>query len=347
MNMCKRLLRNRSGSALMSVLLVATILVVLTGGIVTLTSQMPDIVRRKTDTVRAKAIAEAGLNQIYSALVRDFDQRNNAGEYSETSFAGGSYVITMLPVSNNAARVISLGRYGVATVRVGMDVCNVGTLGTEGEDPTNPWRYAIFANGNLRLNGTPPAVRGGMHSNQEFRLNGVPSNVEGEVTARTFQWTGGQLPSDQIGTFHEIPFPQLTDPYFVELLKTAKDNGAFRGPGTYRQSDLASLKGGVAWFTGDVTLHGSFTYNGILIVTGNITFQGSGTRTLSGLMFTPGHITANGSTTLYLTGSMMSGGNILFNGAASIFTHSGVGPDDGEDGTEGEDKIVVSAMWEG
>lgn len=204
----------------------------------------------------------------------------------------------------------------------------------------------MFANGNLRLNGTPPTISGLLHTNQEFRLNGNPSNIEGVVSARSFDWSGGQLPASQIGEFSEVPFPSLNDAYFVALLAIAQSNGAVKSSGTFQESDVSAVRGGVFWVTGDATFKGSFTFNGVVVVTGKITFQGSGTRTIAGLLYTPGDITANGSTTLYLTGSMMAGGNIEFNGASSVFTHGAVGPAHDED-TDSGDRIVVSAWWEG
>ena len=338
--------RGTNGSALITVMLVIMVVLLVSGAIAGLSMQMPTQIRRQTDAIRAKTIAEAGINQTYSALAKDFSLRNDSEAFPASVFAGGDYDVTVTPVGNRMARLYSQGRYGRSTVRVGMDVRNVGAMGEYGDGGASPWGYAIFANGDLRLNGTPPAVRGALHTNQEFRLNGVPDNVEGIVTARSFFWTGGELPPEQIGVFREIPFPRLTDEYFVQLLETAQANGAVRNGGTYRQTELDALPGGVAWFNGNVTLHGSFTYNGIMVVTGNIIFRGSGTRTLHGLMFTPGHITANGETTMYLTGSMMAGGNIEYNGASSLFTYDAVGPIGDDDGQAGADRIVVTAWWE-
>ncbi len=347
------LTRNRcKGSGLLTVLVVVLVIAIATASIASLTTGLPVIIRRQSDAIRAKAIAEAGLNEAYSRLTADFGLRYNPAAFPLTNFGGGSYDITVTPIGDSMARLLSVGRYGVATMRVGMDVRNAGTRPeNDGDDdvPPNPWRYAMFANGNLRLNGTPPTVRGHLHTNQEFRLSGNPRNIEGTVTARSFDWSGGQLPPQQIGTFREVPFPSLSDPYFVSLLGIAQANNAVRPGGrTYRASDFAGISGGVIWITGNATLHGSFTFNGVVVVTGKITFQGSGTRVINGLLYTPSSIEANGSTELYLTGSLMAGGNIEFNGASSIFTHGAVGPGGDEDDTPtGEDRIVVTAWWEG
>lgn len=341
----------RRGSSLLMVLGVIAVVAVATASIASLTLNLPGWMRRQTDAIRAKAIAEAGLNEAYARLRDDFSLRYQPLAFGQRSFAGGTYNVTVTPVGERAARLLSVGRYGIAEVRVGMDVRNAAAQsGDSGSDqrPPNPWQYAMFANGNLRLNGTPPTVRGALHSNQEFRLSGNPRNIEGIITARSIVSTGGEIPPQQIGTFREVPFPSLSDPYFVQLLATAQANGAVRSGGTFRESDLATIHGNVLWVTGNATFHGSFTFNGVIVATGRITLRGSGTRVLNGLMYTPGDITSDGSTDLYLTGSMMAGGNIEFNGASSIFTHAPVGP--GEEGYEQEgppDRIVVSAWWEG
>jgi len=341
--------RGRQASAMVVVMTLVILAVFITGSMAAFSTSLAPVVRRMAANIRAKAIAEAGLNRAYALLAEDFSRRTASPLLPSTSFGGGSYDVRVESVGTRAARVYSTGRFGPAEARLCMLVENRNETAEERpSDPLSPWGRAIFANGNLRLNGTPPAVRGDLHSNQQFRLSGRPDNILGTVTARTFNWSGGVLPPSQIGVFQEIRFPQLSDEYFVRLYAAAQARNAIRPGGTYREADLSALSGGVVWFTGDVTFHGSFQFTGDMVVAGNITFQGSGTRVLNGLLYTPGHVTANGATTLMLTGAMLAGGNIEFNGASSIFTHAAVGPAGEQDPTETDrDRVVVSALWEG
>jgi len=330
-------------------MVVLAVIVTVTAAMASLTGSLPNLMRRQTEMIYAKAIAEAGLNEAYSRLARDFSLRYHPQAFPLTPFGGGTYDVTVTPIGERAARLLSEGRYRHAVARLGMDIRNAAAPpdGSDHSTVPDPWKYAMFANGNLRLNGTPPAVRGNLHTNQTFDLNGNPQNIEGTVTARTFSWSGGQLPPEKIGTFRQVPFPTLNDPYFVQLLQIAQQNGAVRGSGTFRSSDLANIRGGVLWVTGSATFHGSFTFNGVIVVTGHITLRGSGTRTVNGLIYTPGNIISNGSTDLYLTGAMLAGGNIEFNGASSLFTYGDVGPGSEEEDETAGDRIVVSAWWEG
>ena len=342
-NETSRTTGRRAGSAMVTTMLTVTVVMAASGAAVAMAAFMPRMVRRQGDFIRAKAIAEAGINEAYSRLVNNFSLLDDPDAFPVTPFAGGSFRVTPHRLDEHTAILASVGRFGAAEARVAVDLRNAR------EDDglfagNSPWGHAIFANGNLQFHGTPPAVRGGMHTNQRFGLSGNPVNVEGTVTARAYNWTGGELPPEQIGAWQEIEFPQLTDQVFVDLFEVAKANGAVRSGGTYQQDDLAGVAGNVVWFTDSVTFHGSFDFDGYVVVAGNVTFRGSGTRTVDGLIYVAGNVTCNGSTDLHLDGAMLAGGNITFNGASSVFTYGFAGPPGVEPEDDSEDHVSV-AVW--
>ncbi len=340
----KRMRNNRSkGSALVTVMLTLTVVMFAAGAAMAMAVFMPRMVRRQGDFIRAKAIAEAGINEAFSRIAGDYSLVHSPAAFPVTAFADGEYHVTPHPLGEGAAILTSIGRFGNAEARVAVDVQHDrGLYGTTGA--RSPWGHAIFANCSLQFHGTPPAVRGGMHTNQTFGLSGNPKNMEGTVTARSFNWTGGELPPEQIGAWEEIEFPKLTDQVFVDLHQVAQANGAVRPGGTYRQADFADIPGNVAWFTGNVTFHGSFDFEGYVIVDGNVTFRGSGVRNLEGLLYIDGTVTCNGSTTMTIEGSMLAGGNVTWNGAAAIFAYGFAGPPGIEPTGDVDDHVSV-AVW--
>lgn len=328
---------------MMTVTLMLMAIMLTTGAVVGITTFMPRLVRRQSDFIRAKAIAEAGINEAYSRLVEDISLYKQSDAFLLTPFAGGSYHVRARELDSETVLLVSEGRFGSSTTHTSVEVHHQSATDSL-YGPDSPWGHAIFSNGNLRFNGTPPAIKGGMHTNQTFRISGNPENVEGTVTAQSFEWTGGELPPEQIGPWQEIPFPQLTDQAFVDLHQSAQAAGAVHGGGTYRASDFAGTSGNVIWFTGDVTFHGNFDFDGYVVVAGNVTFRGSGTRTVSGLLYAQGDVTSNGSTDLHLTGTLMAGGNVTFNGASSVFAHGEAAPPGYEPEDESEN-VVSIAVW--
>ncbi len=325
---------------MMTVMLVLMAIMMTTGAVVAITMFMPRLVRRQSDFIRAKAIAEAGINEAYSRLVDDLSLYRNPEAFAQTSFAGGSYHVRARELDDHTVLLTSEGRFGSSTTHTSVEVSHRAVHDAM-FGPDSPWGHAVFSNGNLRFNGTPPKITASMHTNQTFRVSGNAQNIEGTVTARVID---ANLPPEQIGPWQEIAFPQLTDQAFVDLHQSAQSAGAVRGGGTYRAGDFAGVSGNVIWFTGNVTFHGDFAFDGYVVVNGNVTFRGSGRRTVNGLLYVQGNVTCNGATDLDLTGTMMAGGNITFNGASSVFAHGQTAPPGYE--PEGDTEDVVSvAVW--
>lgn len=307
------------GSALVTALMVIVISTMAVGSLMAYSLAGTHRARRMTYEIRAKAIAEAGANRAYDALRMDYRLRRQGTLFSETPFAGGNYRVVVDSVDGGTTRLISTGQFRGAVHRIGLDVRN--TLHEEGGPPY--FDYAIFANGNMRFNGTPPTIQGGLHTNGEWTLNGNYNNVSGLVSAQN----SDDIPAAYRADWQVLPFPSLSDPDFQSFLAEAEAAGQ------------------LTVHNGNRTFQGSQTFSGVTVVNGNVTFRGAGSRTVDGMLYVTGTVTANGSGTMTLNGTLLAGGNITFNGASGVFNHNsliGGGSSDPDENAH----VVVSGWWD-
>ncbi|MDZ4199264.1 MAG: hypothetical protein U1E27_08270 [Kiritimatiellia bacterium] len=317
--------RKRSGSAIVTVMIVILVAMAAAGSLFAMSSAMPRRAKRMTDTIRAKAIAEAGINRAYS-LLRDGYAAGIAFFPIGATFADGRYDVTIETLSGNESRVVSVGRFGSAVARVGADVRNASDSNSGGEGvPTTPYEQAIFANGNLNINGSPKEVTGAMHTNNDFSLSGNYDGVHGIIYARNSE----VIPQAYRGNWQEIPFPKLTDPDFAAFLADAQARGILRV------------------FNGNTTFQRDVAYTGVVVVNGNLTHGGSGTRTVNGMLYVTGNVEFNGSAAIIVRGAMIVGGNIRFNGSSISNCEFEYDPTYLPFEAETpEDYVVIDAWWE-
>lgn len=312
--------QQKSGSALLTVMVIVTIISLTAGSFYIFAASMAQNSRQMTETIRAQTIAEAGAHLAYSQLKQNFAWRPS-GEF-KSPCGEGTFSLHVIDRENHQARVISVGDYKGARSIIGMDLFDANRppphvvvpgrpLAGGADSPAMEWpedylywaslNYALFANGDLRFNGSP-TVNGHMHANWALIMNG---NDNGFVAGSL---VSGQPVDSRIGTqFHaqwrKIPFPQLTDPEFLAYRNEAQSSGK-----------LTAL-------TGDQVYHRHHVFNGITIIDGDVILRGSGTRVVNGMLYVTGDITANGSAELIVNGTVMAGGNITLNGAAGVHTH--------------------------
>ncbi len=321
----------REGSALLTTMILATVVLITAGGLHAISTSMPRQVRMQTDHIRAKVIAEAGINHGYAILRNDYATGLLAFPIAK-DFSGGRYEVRLVTngLQVGEARLISNGVYGGADAQVGVDARNAALIGpgsVSGPDPLSPFGQSIFANGSLTINGTPKEITGSLFSNQEFALNGQYTNVDGKIYARSYK---DAPPAANLGSWSERPFPQLDDPGFAEFLAEADANGELHV------------------FNGDTSLPKNHVYDGVVIVKGDLTHNGAGSRTVNGMLYVTGNVTFNGSSSIDVTGSLLAGGNVTFNGSSILDT--GLVHDDSDMPTEiagtEDDHVVIDAWWD-
>lgn len=315
----------RNGSAIVTVMTVVLVMMIVAGSLYTVSAAMPIRVRRLTDAIRAKAIAEAGINRAYSLLRNDLSGGLAAFPFG-AQFADGRYDLRAVSLSNGEARIISVGRFGTAEARVGADLRNTAVTNPGGGgNPHHPFGQSVFSNGRLTINGTPSQINGSLFTNNDFTLNGQYRNVNGLIYARNSE----SIPASHRGAWAEVPFPRQTDPGFAAFLEAAQAKGILRV------------------FNGNTTFPRDQVYNGIVVVNGNLTHNGSGTRTVNGMLYVTGNVTFNGSSSITVNGSLLVGGNITFNGSSIVNSRFTYDPTflPHEEETP-EDHVVIDVWWE-
>jgi cytoskeletal protein CcmA (bactofilin family) len=194
----------KEGAAMATVLMLVVAVSAFVAIIVSSKLQNIYLTTKLEDRVRAKAIAEGGVNHAYNVLAENWDARlaeNNGemyeanaggmeeeelnGTYSNmfpnTSFAGGTYDCAIIAHSNDFAVVRSTGDYGEGSDTVILDIRRPSagsSNGPSGPPPDSAWEKTIFANNELWLNGNGD-VEGAMHANNDARVNGNLEIVPG------------------------------------------------------------------------------------------------------------------------------------------------------------------------
>ena len=310
----------RNGSALLTVMIVVVISMMATASLFAYSLNTTHRIRVMTEAIRAKAIAEAGANRAYNAMVLDKTLRGSRTLYSGTSFGDGTYTVTLEEMPNGWTRMVSDGHFGRADHSIGCDVRIDDGSAAAGTNAAPSFAdFGIFCNGALVINGTPKNINGDLHSNGSFALHGVYANVNGHISAPP----PNDVPAGLAAPWQNVHFPQLWEPEFQAWLA---------------EQQAAGIP--VTRYNGSQTFKKDHTFNGITIIDGAVTFIGSGTRTINGLFYVSGSFTANGSTTL--SGSIMAGGSMTINGASAILAYDGTIVGGGEDPiAEGPEPIEI------
>ena len=308
---------NKRGSAMVTVMLVVVVSMMTTASLFAFSSSTVHRVRLLTEAIRAKAIAEAGINRGYNALQQDQSLRVTGTLYPTVEFGEGTYMVTTERMTGGWSRMISVGTFGRAEHQIGLDVRMDADSNADGTNDVvgvaDFLKYAIFCNGSFVINGTPKGITGDLHSNGSFGLNGTWANVSGQVSAPP----PNSIPEANKAEWTNIHFPQISDPDFQAYLAEAAAAGI-----------------PVTFLSGNQTFKKDQTFNGITVINGAVTFIGSGERVINGLLYIAGSFTANGSTTL--NGAIMVGGAATINGASAILGYNA-----DTIGAEGEDELAT------
>ena len=147
-----------AGSTLLTVMLIVFIVPLAIGAVMYFSQQQSFTTRKLGNENRAKVISEAGANDAYSLIATNFAARTNDALFPLKSFGGGSYDANVITVSSNRAVICCTGWYGTASARTVINVTNnvqVSTNDATGPSgTTDPYAYAIMANGAITISGS-------------------------------------------------------------------------------------------------------------------------------------------------------------------------------------------------
>jgi hypothetical protein len=272
----------RSGSATLTVLGLVS-LICLSGGYMTYTaSQEMHMSRVLRESLKAKLIAESGLNTAYKLLITDFSRAT--GLRLESPFGAGNYIVTSIPDPNSTKRfqLISNGTCGTyGKFKVAADVENRTTIGSGSGSGSQffPLAFDILVGGIMDLKGNFNAEVGTIHANGNITSKGSSSlettliTSAGKVTL--FKFTG---PNTVLQYQPPVDVRPADLTAAINALKAhAEKNGA-------KYADSADIPanppGGVAWCTSDgARWIGSGT--GCFIFEGDASLQGGGRREIT------------------------------------------------------------------
>ena len=240
----------RSGSALLVVLGIVTIISVVCGMLgVTATAQTrsSQITR---DMLKARMIAESGLNKAYNAVKGDFAL---AANYQLTeSFSGGTYTVRAVPLSGVAAdraQLFAEGTCGLGHVVVAADLENRPLVTGGSTVDFFSLDFDLISGGYMRLTGNFGAHITTIFSNGDIDLRGS-SDVEAMIVAgaKTISWH--KMPANVTVLPNQpakVIFPEALAAAIQSLITYAQKNGA-----VYASASAIpdSPPGGVAYCTG-------------------------------------------------------------------------------------------------
>jgi hypothetical protein len=247
---------------------------------------------KNRDFLKAKVIAEAGANQAYNKVKHDFKKIKEPELFPQTTLGDGEYDVTMIPVGEKKARMISIGRCGLSQATVMADLLNqereqvAWVSDTPNVDLSAFTNYAVLAGGMIDWGGGGTITNGGLvKANNRLEMVGggkfrgpnlkVLSGQQIYVQGSSYIYGDAYAPSfagklDQITTRHteQVPVTVIPSIDLSPFYQRAYSNNQVR-TGTFLINSDYSPKGGVLWVSGNLKIsNGKCT--GCFVATGDI-----------------------------------------------------------------------------
>jgi len=315
----------QSGSAVLTVLGVISIVTVVCGMLGYSSTQQMRSSQITREMLKARLIAESGLNKAYNALKNDFALISGYQEQAE--FGDGSYTVKAVALSGGSvqrAQLISTGVCGLGRAAVSVDIENRPKVLSD-DDPSDDYFNLLFdllVGGTLDMKGNFKAEVTDIHANGSATISG-----SAETDAKTVSSAGQVTWKKSDGTVtllsNQSPVEILTAALTAvinDFIAYAEENGAVYASG----ADIpASPPGGVAYCTGDSS-GWSRTGNGCFIFAGEASFQGNAVN-VSSVNGYPALIVLGAGEVKFNSGSVVHGailvpnGSLKFNGHADLY----------------------------
>jgi hypothetical protein len=327
MNTTRKLKKNaRAGTAIITVLGLVALISMASGYMAYTASQEMQMSRVLRESLKAKLIAESGLNTAYQLLKTDFSRAS--GLRLEGQFGSGTYVVTSIPDATNTKRyqLISNGTCGtLGKFKVAADVENRAIVGAGSGGGSNyyPLNFDILSGGSIDLSGNFKALVDQIFANGNILIN-KGSNIDtlligsaGTVTFKSFTGTS-TVQNNQ-------PAVNIRPAELIAAIQALKDYAISKGQVYSSGSQIpAAPDGGIAYCTGDAsTWSGSGT--GCFIFEGDLPLQGGGAQNITSVDGYPalivlgtGQVKIN-STTVIQGAILIPNGSAWLNGGAQIY----------------------------
>lgn len=257
--------------------------------------------RHRSDFIRARAIAESGANEAFSALQEDFSLSDDPHAFPPAEFAGGMYEVKVSRVNAGTAQVAAKGFYRDAETEVVIDVANNvdDDPGFGALDYTFYAAQDIFIETSSRMD-SRDGEAGAIYAGRDLLIREpswlqttfvdighkiwviTETRIYGEVTS-PHVYLGEQTiekcfrDSYTQAAPREVKFPKLD---LVGYYRQAQRHGqVFRQHGEIEVDGHMVIPGGVRWYETDgkdLIFPESLNWTGTIIATGNIIFEKNG-----------------------------------------------------------------------
>ncbi len=294
------------------------LMVAVASGVLAFGQQQMHAARMTRDYLKAKVIAETGLNVAYNDIRSSIAR---AGNYvgAETAFADGSYAVTIEQVGESGdenvrfLRLASLGKCGISEARATLAVRHRHLIGeTVNPDLDKVLRNAVTSGAAITLGGSI-YIGGDVASPISIRINGNSANIDGSAYSPSFRGSSG-------GVDGEI----TNDPsrYAINWESILDIDKFLESSVTWDGRNLSAYPANtIVYFPGDANISGSYTFQCSVIAKGDIKMTGSTTLLQPGTY--PALVSLTGS--VKMGGSATAHGLVAALGGDGTVTHSGTG----------------------
>jgi len=337
--------QTRSGSAILVVLGIVTIVSIVCGFLGITASQQMRMAQVTRETLKAKLIAESGLNRAFHLIRNNFSQATSLT--CADSFCDGNYTVTAHASTENPNRVqlISKGTCGLGIYTVAIDVENRPIITTsDPEDRFFTLTYDFVSGGTLSLSGNFGASVTKLHANGSVSLKGSSATDATTISSAgtiTIKKSSGTMTTVEHADAVEILTAALSAA-INELKNYAKQNNAIYASGC---KIPASPPGGIAWCTGSsdgwtgsgtgcFIFDGSFTtkhmtisseggYPALIVTSQNDVKINAGTTITGAVLLPTSSLKLNGHA--LIEGPLVVGQSVSGNGTADLLAGDGQG----------------------
>ncbi len=341
---------SKNGSALLIVMGVVAVVSIALGTLSFTARQQTHSALIARDMLKARMIAESGLNKAYNQLKENIGQIQ--GYSLKEDLDDGSYRVTSKTFQgmSHRSQLTSVGVCGKGTAVVAVDLESVQSLAggdNNGDDDFQSLPYDLLVGGTLGITGAFRANVYEIHANGDVSIN-KQSNVSGTVTISSsgdVTWGNGKKDTPPNGVVLRPNQPQRTiSPAELQaaverFIAYAESNGA-----VYSSAGAipANPPGGVALYTGTggLMLHGSYNAT-IIALSGDVTVNAQ--ARLNGpdgypalIVLSPNQVRFNGGAVIHgavllpnaplrfngtaaIHGAVLVGQNVLGNGTADLY----------------------------
>lgn len=314
--------KRQNGSAVLTVLGIISIVMIVCGMLGYSATQQMRASQITREMLKARLIAESGLNKAYNAVKNDFDRVQS---YTESAvFGGGTYTVKAETLSGGPtqrAQLISRGECGLGLSVVSVDIENRPKV-SEDDDPSDDYFNLLFdllVGGTLDMKGNFKAEVTAIHANGNATISG-----SAETDAKTVSSAGTVTWKKPDGTVtllsNQSPVEVLSEALVEvinEFVEYAQENGAVYASG----ADIPNAPpGGVAYCTGDAS-GWTRTGNGCFIFAGDASFQGNAVN-VSSVNGYPALIVLGAGEVKFNSGSVVHGAILVPNGSVKLNGHA-------------------------